>query len=591
MKLALCVIVEGDIKLEGMKKLMNSVEGVFDGVFITANGKETKETESWCEEKGYHYSYLEWSDNFSLQRNYNFSQVPSDYDYIVWADSDDVIVNAHLLRDVAQASLKNNTDTVFFDYWYGAKFDGEPSIETFVAPELTHYRERIIKPGRIVWKKRIHETPVPVSEDDYSYTKLSYEKDLPIAWLHLGADRDISPEHLMKRMERNRRLLELELADERAENNVDPRTLLYLMKIYAEGADEDLLRECIKMGEEYLEKSGWDQERALCFQLMSRCHGILEEHQKANELMHKAVAEYPYDPLTYLHLSRTYFNLGNYRAMEHWMKYGLNMEVKKENTGMTNLLELKHLSADLMLKFYYFAKKNVRKAWESAKLLNSIDPKPENQALEEKLYDLKELDLASEKTHGLMRYCVDIQREDLIEGIYNSLPEAIKALPFANQLYNKYRTIKHWGDKEICYYASFGGNHFEKWDGNSVQRGIGGSETAVIRLSEEWTKMGYKVTVYGDPIQDTVINGVTYLPWYKFNPRDKFNIFIQWRNSNLARVISAKKYLVDLHDVFHESSHLPRISQIDKIMVKSKFHRDYAPSIPDGKMEVISNGI
>ena len=55
--------------------------------------------------------------------------------------------------------------------------------------------------------------------------------------------------------------------------------------------------------------------------------------------------------------------------------------------------------------------------------------------------------------------------------------------------------------------------------------------------------------------------------------------------------VNAKKVLIDLHDVFDGSSHKQKLNQIDKLMVKSLFHRGYAEDIPNEKVEIISNGI
>lgn len=592
MILSLCIITIGDEELEMLKGAVGSVINYVDEVCITTNGARTKKTRKFCATNPkIKHSHLDWTDDFSLQRNFNFSQARSDADYILWMDSDDIIVNPQYLRDIAEVSKKAEYDTVFFTYWYGSKFDGEPSLDTFVEVELTQSRERLIRPQSIVWKKRIHETPVPVDSQNFKYSKVEYSKEYPIVWMHLGADRDVSQEQMDKRMARNQRLLEAELEDERRLGKADPRTLLYLMKIYAESNEEETLKKCINLGDEYMAKSGWDQERAICCQLMSRCMGKLGDDAKARDLLHTAIREFPYSPLLYLHLARTYFNLKDYNAMHHWMRIGMSLDVNENNNSMSNILELKILSAELMLEYYMHGKRDIRKAYESARLLNKINPSANNQHNEDYLYDQKELDLASEHTHKYMGYLKDIQREDLIPTVVESMPEEMRRLPFANNFYNRYKSPKIWGDKEICYYATFGGEHFEKWDGNSLKKGIGGSETAVIRLSEEWTKRGYKVTVYGDPVSDMEINGVLYLPWYKFNPRDKFSTFIQWRNSNLAKKISAKRFLVDLHDVFVEDTHIPRLDQIDKLMVKSEYHSGYAPKIADSKKCIVSNGI
>ena len=155
MKLTLCVIVEGDKKLDNLKRLVSSVDKFVDKVCITANGGEDKqptvETEAWCKQNGYDYSFLPWDDDFSAQRNFNFAQAPEDTDYIVWADSDDVIIGGEHLREIAEKSKERGYITMFFDYWYGNRFEGEPSLETLIDVELTQTRERLIAPKTMEW--------------------------------------------------------------------------------------------------------------------------------------------------------------------------------------------------------------------------------------------------------------------------------------------------------------------------------------------------------------------------------------------------------------------------------------------------------
>jgi hypothetical protein len=82
------------------------------------------------------------------------------------------------------------------------------------------------------------------------------------------------------------------------------------------------------------------------------------------------------------------------------------------------------------------------------------------------------------------------------------------------------------------------------------------------------------------------------LPYYYFNIKDEFNIFIQWRAGTLAGKVKAKKFFIDLHDIFHPSNYPPElVKHVDKIMVKSRYHRDLAPDIPNEKLVIISNGI
>ena len=198
------------------------------------------------------------------------------------------------------------------------------------------------------------------------------------------------------------------------------------------------------------------------------------------------------------------------------------------------------------------------------------------------------MDEACEQTHKLIKYLEDKDKEEQIIPLIQSLPTEITNLEFAYHYFNKYKKPRVWKKNEICYYAYLG-QHFEKWSPLSLKTGIGGSETAVIKLSQEWAKKGYVVVVYADVEKEGVYNNVIWLPGYKFNPRDRFNIFIQWRSSSLAGKIKAKKFLVDLHDLY--SPKAIYWNKIDYAMVKSKYHKSLAGKENYQKIKVISNGI
>ena len=589
MKMVLCMIVKGDEELDILKRAVASVSACVSGIYITTNAKEYKLTKEWCEGMGYHHSHLPWDDDFSAQRNFNFSQAPDDVDYILWMDSDDVVLGAEGLVEIATNAKHNDIDAVFFDYWYGNRFKGKPTLDNLEKVEIIQSRERILNPRKVKWKGRLHETPIPLDNAELNYTRVKHTEKTPIAWVHMETGTTADQGRLTAHMKRNRKLLELQLKDERAEGKADPRTLLYLMKIYKESDKEEDLQECIEMGREYLSKSGWDAERAVAIVLMAKCMGKLGEERKSRDLLMEAMKEHPYDPAIYLHLAKVSFNLNDYGAMKHWMKIGLSLDVDDERVAMRNLLEMEVLGAQLMLRYYMNAEHDANKAYEAGAMLYKLDPTAENKENLDFLENQKELNNASKSAHGLMLYLENIFEEYRIPDFYTSLPDAMRDLPFATHFYNKHKEPKVWGEKEIVYYASFGQNHFEKWDGNSLKKGIGGSETAVIRLSEEWTKLGYKVTVYCDPPEEKEINGVRYVPHYKFNPRDRFNILITWRHANMAGKVIAKKHYVDLHDLFAQETYFAKADHIDALMVKSEYHRGLAPDIKN--VEVISNGI
>ena len=597
MKIYLCNIVSGDREYEPWFKMIQSFKPYVDGIYVTANGKETTKIEQYCKQAGINYSHLPWDNDFSAQRNFNFAQVAEDADFIVWADSDDVLIGGTYLRKMAELAKKKQLDTLYLSYWYGCKFlDGITDLEHLQEVELHHFRERLIKPGTIVWKKRIHETPVPVEGLDYKYAHLTHlpEKEnpeYPVAIMHTGADRNIDEESLQERMDRNQKMLELELEDEYKTGKPDPRTILYLMKIYAESEDKEILTKCLSMGKEYLALSGWDEERATCFQLMATCAGKLGDDNLSCNFLHSAIKEYPHNPLYHLMLSESYYNLKKYREMKFWLDSALSIKMDDRSATMVNTLQMKELSTQLQLKHYYWVEKDIDKAYELSKVLYSINPCQESEETVNYLQRLSSLNAACRHVDELADYLVANNDELAIEGLINALPSNISGRPFAAKLINKYGKPKKWKHNEICYVANFG-KAFEEWGPANLRQGIGGSETAVIMLAKEWTKLGYKVTVYGDPgSQEGEHDGVTYLPYYKFNQRDHFNILIQWRSNSLAGKVNCKKFIIDLHDLWSEIPYLDKLDAIDYIMVKSHFHRSLAPNIPDNKFIVVGNGI
>ena len=597
MKLALCNIVSGDKEYKDWLIAIESAVEYVDSVHITANHSDHKKIKQTCQDWGWDFSFKPWNKDFSEQRNYNFSRVPKDTDYIIWLDSDDYLVGGEHLRKVAEMMKQKDLDTLFLQYWYGCDFDGDQVFENLQDVELHHLRERIIKPGSITWKKRIHETPVEIEGMKYSYSNLSHlfnqpHKQFPIAVLHRGADRDIPQEKLMKRMVRNQDMLELELEDEIKRNEVDPRTILYLMKIYAESFEQDVLNKCLAMGKEYLAKSGWDEERAECYKLMAMCAGKLGDDNLAKNFLHDAIKEWPHNPLYHLHLAEAYYNLSKYKEMKFWMDSAMSIDLDKGSASMQNTLQMKGLSLELFLKWNYHVKKDLKEALKFAEELHKLNPHKETQGTIDYLTEMTELNDACRHLDLLIRYYESKNEEKAVLGALERVPLKMKQLPFYSKLKNRYYPPKKWDENEVCIFANFGNKHFEQWSAKSLAKGIGGSETAVIQLAKEWTKLGYKVTVYGDPGKEAGDHeGVHYRPYFEFNIRDHFNIFIQWRDSSLAGKVKAKKFYVDLHDLWSEVPYLEKIDSIDKIFVKSKYHRSLAPNIEDSKFEVISNGI
>lgn len=598
MKINACLIVKGDEEEQILRRCLASFIEYVDGVYLTVTNKPYDKIQTMVDEINnsakqeiVHLSYFEWVNDFSKARNFNFSQAPMDSDYIFWVDSDDIVVHPENLRVVADIGIKRRQDAILVPYWYGCTFKGEPSIENLVSVDIEQkMRERFLRPGVHHWAGRLHETPIPndgVKNDYFLYE----DKDKPFAIMH-GS----KLENAFTKLPRNRQLLELQLSDERQrKEGADPRTLLYLMKIYSETAtDKETLEETIKMGKEYLTKSGWDEERGTCYENMGIAAGTLGRVDEAINYFFQSIKEWPHQPIVYLRLATAYFNKGNYRLAYFWMNKANEIDVKEVKNSMLNVEGMKVMSAELLMRLNFRDDfKDMKIAYEAAKQLYELKKTPEVKAMLDVIGNANDLNEACKNTDELAKYLVSIGEDSKVVPVLDSLPKAITVQPFAQQLRMQHTEPRVWGKNEICYFANFYQNHFEQWSPNSLKKGIGGSETAVIELAKRWVKMGYKVTVYGDPREDQGDHeGVTYLPWYYFNHRDTFNIFIQWRSWHLADKIKTKLFLVDLHDIYAPVDLTSDyIHAVDKFMVKSNYHRSLASQAPEEKFEVVPNGI
>jgi glycosyltransferase involved in cell wall biosynthesis len=152
---------------------------------------------------------------------------------------------------------------------------------------------------------------------------------------------------------------------------------------------------------------------------------------------------------------------------------------------------------------------------------------------------------------------------DIIKEPFFSRYKAI----FSNEAKSKY---------DIVYFA---GGFCMPWDPKS--KSLGGSEKAIVQLSENWTRLGKKVAVYGTTPEVTV-EGVDYIDWKKFPFNEQHDILILWRLygalSGLPFPLRANHIWLDLHDG-NFSKELMEMwfrynKKITKVFFKSEFHRE-----------------
>ena len=152
-------------------------------------------------------------------------------------------------------------------------------------------------------------------------------------------------------------------------------------------------------------------------------------------------------------------------------------------------------------------------------------------------------------------------------------------------------SAKTWANQSIVYFA---GHTTYEWSPESLKTGIGGSETAIINLAKEWSKLGYSVTVYGNFGEKAgVYDGATYRHYTEFNRFDTFDTLILWRRlDSLNFSYKANRVWYDVHDVLYKHQfNEHNLKNIDTIFFKSTYQRGLLPQVQDGQFVIIPNGV
>lgn len=596
-RIALTYIVKDDSEAEFFKKSLESFAPYVDGLYVAITGVSGKFDKIKEIVKYYKGKYITTSpeahptiyskdkdgtlffSNFAEARNVSWSIVDEGYDYWTWADTDDVLGNGSELLQVAEMAKDKGFDVVHMVYWYANRFNEKGQV-THV--DLHHLRERLLKPNKFKWVSRLHEVAVPIDGFQPKLAVWEYDPALNqnLVWVHTA-----TPDKITGAVNRNTQILEVQAEEEQYK---DPRTLFYLAKTYFDQQDD---KKAEPMLDKYLTMSGWDAERANAWIYKGM---ILRRSNKINDAIDafvKGLREYPKHHELYLRLSEAYFELNDVEKATHWLGVASNLPMPKAEATIGNQFELRYLMVALKYKEAYL-KNDIDGMLKWAKAKTELFGK--DDGLEQAVVSIKNFNTVCNGVFNLAKHLKDSGHVSRIPQLLDLLPSDFGKEPFVHMIANEVMEPKKWGKKSVVYFASFGGPHFEEWGHTSLEKGIGGSETAVIELAKEWAALGYDVTVYCD-CGDTggLHDGVTYKPYYTFNWKDEFNILILWRSPHLVNdSIKAKKLFMDLHDVPSPSQYTPDVvNKLDKIFVKSKYHRSLLPKIPDNKFVIISNGI
>jgi glycosyltransferase involved in cell wall biosynthesis len=149
------------------------------------------------------------------------------------------------------------------------------------------------------------------------------------------------------------------------------------------------------------------------------------------------------------------------------------------------------------------------------------------------------------------------------------------------------------GSGRIVFFA---GSAWERWSPATIEQdGIGGSETALVRVAEVLASRGWPVEVYFDSFEGNV-NGVSYRPFERWEPGDTAAAFVSNRLPEaFDRAIAAPVRALWCHDAHLGDALTPeRAQKMTGVIAVSDWHRSFlAERYPflAGKVQMVRNGV
>ena len=587
-KVALAMILKSDEPQDQLVRCLSTIASHVDKIYITITTKDGK-VDKYCNsfvianKFGAEISWFKWIKDFAAARNYNLKQIKEDY--IFWCDADDIVLGGNKLKQLTGMMEKQDIGAIFCTYYYQLSPEGfEHFTKTGEVKEeqvmIKHLRERLIKKDLYKWVGKLHETLI-----EKTATKKVDTKDFSV--VHTAQEDD-----LRAALERNIEILEQSLREETQRNKRDPRTVYYLGKAYFD-RHRDKERPLAKaLIDEYLQTSGWEEERAQAWEYMSTIMIEEGDYDSAVRAALSGLIESPKFPSTWLQVAICFVKKGEWDKAKFWAELAGKMSMP-ETTLIINSRGNRMTYYEIM--FGEAVERNdIDTAHKYAEMMIKLAPQHD---LAKKRFEM--MSATRDQRDALMafhRLSVHLSSKGE-KGKLIPLLSAVPAELVGNKMVEEIRKSiyppKTWGKKEVIFYCGPG---FEKWSPKNMNEWerVAGSEEATIRLSRELAKLGWEVTVYGNPMEDEgLYDGVTYLNYYKFNPKDTFNIMVIWRQPGLlSNIFSVKKTYLWMHDIPNPVDFTKeRVKAVEKIIPLSKWHRNCLPDIVDEKFLISSNGI
>jgi len=534
MKTSLHLIVKDEVA--PVKEIIKQAKPYFTQIFITVSDLKAYHE---LQREQVHVDYRQWTGKFDEARQHNWD-LAQDYDYSFWIDADDEFDFSKIPQIFAQ--LKEY-DAVFLPYQYDHDENGNVIVE--------HWRERAINRRKnFYWKGWVHENLI--CEEGFAKTNLYF----PIVHKQNQDHRDNS-------LDRNHEILL-----EAVQQTDDPRYLHYLGISFFTKKE---FKNAIEVLTKYIEVGGWDEEIYRSVVKISESHFMLGDVDTAIMEALKATAILPDYPTAFHLLCHYESQADNHAQAIEWGKVALSKKVPDSGSIYDPTANDRTM---LTMAISNYSLGNYTEAYNLLTKVRTIDTTEINNTFK----DMAEVVLFKKMLPGIYRFYKDPSQ------LYENLKPELKYLPELRKVREELTKPKVWADNSVVFFC---GKGYEEWGPHTLDKGMGGSEEAIVYLTPELVKLGYDVTVFGEISEPFDKDGVHWLPWNYIDKRDSFNILVIWRMPQFVGQFKAKKMYIDMHDQL--PANVVKSYSNATYLFKSQYHKDQYPNIDN--YSIIGNGI
>lgn len=532
--IALALIVKNE--RHNLPALFASIANCFDKVYVTDTGSTDGTLDYLKSEEAVGLTgcpieihHFDWVQDFAKARQASFDVVKESY--VMWMDGDDALSSK-------EAFIQWRDEVLHIaDYWlctYQYAFDAVTG-----KPVCSFVRERVMKTGLgLRWKYFVHEGIPPILPDGKQVVAQQYATTWSV--IHRRTAQDLNADR-----SRNLKMFDFH------KDNLDARMLYYYGKELFENqkAKEAYAVLYKAMGSTELEA----HDRILCTQYAAMSALVCEEWETAISIAHVGLQLAPQRAEFYVVMGDAYLKMNRLQdALPNFMAASVCAFVPSSSSMQNPIFN--HEDSYTFYPRHQMARIYVHmghndKALAVIEECIKLGAHPDNEKLK--------IDIEQVKKMSTIPQSSVIQKSDDI---------VISCHPVG----------------------------FYEWDEEIYKtRGVGGSETAVIRMARELHRVtGRRVLVFNNREVTRVKDGVEYrpareLPHYMMENMPR--VHVAWRHN--LKLTEAPTY-VWCHDLM-----IPGIDRQDHykaVLALSSFHEKYLSSIfgvPKDKIIVTRNGI